>query len=71
MTEAQKELHALRVEAGLTTREAARLLDVSPATFDRWQGNNTSNKEIPYCYWMMFQLLTGTHPEFKLEEKGG
>ena len=65
----QYQLKTARTRLNLTTREAAALLDVSEITFQRWEGQTKSKKTIPFAYWELFLLKTGSHPTHQLVEK--
>lgn len=65
----QQQLKDARMRLNLTTKEAASLLDVSEITFQRWEGQTSSKKTIPFAYWELFLLKTGCHPTHKLIEK--
>lgn len=64
----QQELKAARTRLNLTTKEAATLLDVSELTFQRWEGQTSSKKTIPFVYWQYFLLITNSHPTYRLIE---
>lgn len=58
-----------RSSAGLSAREAAALVGVTPLTWQRWEGQSARTTEIPYAHWNLFLLLTGRHPVYRLEKK--
>jgi hypothetical protein len=45
------------------------LLEVSEITFQRWEGQTAMKKTIPFAYWELFLLKTGSHPTHALIEK--
>lgn len=62
-------LREARDKAGLSAREAAALVGVTPLTWQRWEGQSSRTTEIPYAHWNLFLLLTGSHPIYRLEKK--
>ena len=64
-----KNLREAREAAGLSAREAAALVGVTPLTWQRWEGQSSRTTEIPYAHWNLFLLLTGSHPIYRLEKK--
>lgn len=68
MTNAET-IHAARVAAGLSAREAASLVGVTLITWQRWEGQSARKTEIPYAYWELFLLKTGAHPDFRLAQR--
>jgi DNA-binding XRE family transcriptional regulator len=69
MSDLQQQLKAARKRLSLTTKEAAMLLEVSEITFQRWEGQTVMKKTIPFAYWELFLLKTGSHPTHALIEK--
>jgi len=63
-------IKAAREAAGLSTREAASLVDVTTVTWQRWEGQTSRTTEIPFAHWELFLLKTGTHPTHVLSERG-
>ena len=68
MSNAEK-IREARDKAGLSAREAAALVGVTPLTWQRWEGQSSRTTEIPYAHWNLFLLLTGSHPIYRLEKK--
>lgn len=64
-------IKAAREAAGLSAREAAALVGVTPITWQRWEGQSSRATEIPYAHWNLFLLLTGKHPVFLLSAREG
>lgn len=64
-------IKAAREVAGLSSREAARLVGVTTVTWQRWEGQSIRATEIPYAHWNLFLLLTGKHPVFVLSNREG
>lgn len=69
MTASAETLREAREAAGLSAREAAALVGVTPLTWQRWEGQSSRTTEIPYAHWNLFLLLTGSHPIYRLEKK--
>ena len=63
-------IRAAREAAGLSAREAASLVDVTPITWQRWEGQTSRDTEIPFAYWELFLLKTGKHPTHMMIERG-
>ena len=64
-------IRAAREAAGLSAREAASLVGVTPVTWQRWEGQSARSTEIPYAHWNLFLLLVGAHPAFTLSAREG
>lgn len=69
MTNAES-IKAAREAAGLSTREAASLVDVTTVTWQRWEGQTSRTTEIPFAHWELFLLKTGKHPTHLMIERG-
>lgn len=72
-------LKATRLDTALSQVEAAALMGYPVQTGSRggmqsrtWQALESSNdpRNMPGPIFAMFQLLTGTHPEFELTKRG-
>jgi len=69
ITDLQQQLKYARKRLNLTTKEAAALLEVSEITFQRWEGQTGFKKPIPFAYWELFLLKTGSHPTHIMIER--
>lgn len=69
MNNLQYELKAVRTSLNLTTKQCAELLGVSEITFQRWEGQTSFKKSMPFAYWELFLLKTGIHPTHELKQK--
>lgn len=69
MTNAET-IRTARIASGLSCREAASLVEVTTVTWQRWEGQSERKTEIPFAYWELFLLKTGTHPTHVLSERG-
>lgn len=63
------EIRAIRLQAGLSAREAAELVRVTTVTWQRWEGQTARATTIPFADWELFLLKTGQHPEYTLVKK--
>jgi DNA-binding XRE family transcriptional regulator len=57
---------AARIAAGLSAREAAKLVGVATITWQVWEGQTKRKTEIPFATLEYFRLVTGTHPALNL-----
>jgi len=62
-------IRAAREAAGLSAREAARLVDVTLITWQRWEGQTSRDTEIPSAYLELFLLKTGKHQTHMMIER--
>lgn len=65
----QTKLREAREAAGLSVELAARLVEVAPGTWRRWEGQTSRATAIPYAYWELFNLKVGKHPTHRLVER--
>ena len=65
----QKQLEEARLKAGLSTKQAAKLIGVKEITWQRWEGQTDRKTEIPPYCWELFLLKAGQHSKFKLVKK--
>ena len=53
-----------RAAAGLTMREACELADIAHAS--RWAEYEAGRRRMTAARWLMFQLRTDQHPQYRL-----
>jgi hypothetical protein len=53
-----------RATAGLTMREACELADITHTS--RWAEYESGRRRMTAARWLMFQLRTHQHPQFRL-----
>ena len=68
MSDLQKQLREAREAAGLSVELAARLVEVAPGTWRRWEGQSSRATTIPFAYWELFLLKVGKHPTYIMME---
>lgn len=59
-------LKHLRLNSGLSAREAASIVGVTMVTWQRWEGQTIRDTKIPYAAWALFLLAIGKHPNLRL-----
>jgi len=57
MTKKQRELKRLRLDHGLTVKQAAEMLDVSIPTWNRWEGSTSRTTEVRNSTLQYFKHL--------------
>lgn len=65
----QTQLREAREAAGLSVELAARLVEVTPGTWRRWEGQTSRATTIPFAYWELFMLKVGRHPTHRMIER--
>lgn len=60
------DIRAARVAAKLTVPQAAKLVFVSPHTWQRWEYPAKARTRMPRAAHELFLLLTGGHPVYEL-----
>jgi DNA-binding transcriptional regulator YiaG len=64
-----KTIRAAREIAGLSCKEAARLIGVAEHMWQRWEGQSEQKTEMPLAYLELFLLKTGKHPTHIMVER--
>ncbi|MGR9108715.1 MAG: hypothetical protein ACU843_17490 [Gammaproteobacteria bacterium] len=62
-----EEIKQARLNAGLSAREAAKIVDVTQLTWQRWEGQSSRTTAIPAPHWELFLLRTDQHPKLELK----